>query len=190
MARQSGGPVPESMLVPIEQQRFHQGLEWRIRTMIAQISRRVRSRHGLLASLAAVAAVCVALSAHAAYESGSSDQDIKDSCKDFSVNTNGVLSANRNVWSSHGTVFDTRARTIDLDDKVGFDGSALQYNQTGFSDKCEDETVGLASDKLKLKATCSSKIVKIRIDDMMYNSGLSTMGETPGLYWRPARWSD
>ena len=150
------------------------------------IAQRIRRRYGLLASLTAIVAVGVALSVHAAYTSSSSDGDIKDSCKDFSVTGAGVLSANCNVWDANGNVVSdaTRAHTIDLDDRVDFDGTKLQCNESGsFSGSCEDETVGLFSDKLELKATCSSKIVKMRIDDLMYNNGAEILGSTPGLYW-------
>ena len=158
--------------------------------MVAQTSRRVHSRHGLLPSLAAVAALCLALSAHAAYDSKSTDNDVKDSCKDFSVDTAGVLSANCNLWDSGGTVFDTRARTIDLDEKIGFDGNALKYDSSDYSGKCDSESLTFASDKLTLYATCSEKSVSIRIDDMIWNEGRNFGGHTPNLYWRSARWSD
>ncbi len=154
-------------------------------------SKRICKQHGPLASLVATVAVGVALSVHAAYSATSSDDDVKDSCKDFSVNTYGVMSATCNVWSSHGTVFRQDTHKIDLDHKVGFDGSALQYNQNNFTGQCDDLSVSFGSDRLTLKATCDEKSVSIRIDDMMYNLGGEYAGQgTVGLYWRSARWSD
>ena len=164
-------------------------------TMTTMISQPLYKRPSLLASLAAIAAIGVALSVHATYSGTSSDDDVKDSCKDFSVNSSGLMSASCNTWGSHGDVFDVRTRDIDLDDKVGYDDGALHYNQKDFSGDCEDLSVNLANDKLTLKAVCSDTTISIRIDDMMWNAG----GEYPtsntpaggvGLYWRSSRWSD
>lgn len=145
------------------------------------------TRNGVLGSLAGIAALCVALSAPEtawAYSAESNDQDVLESCKDFNVDGSGVLSANCNEWSSHGDVYGVRARTIDLDEKIGYDG-ALKYNQSDFSAECENESVTSSSGKLTLKATCSGKDVGIRVDDRIYNQGSSAAGAgTPGLYWR------
>lgn len=158
------------------------------------ISRSVRNHSRLLASLAGAVAVVVALSIHAVYGSGTADDDIKDSCKDFSVSADGVLSATCNVWTNKAVVFGTRNHTIDLDEKVGFDGSALQYDQKDFSGKCDSETVSFGSDQLTLKANCPSgaggTTVSIRIDDMIWNEGREFGGYTIGLHWRTRRWSD
>lgn len=140
-------------------------------------------------ALAALAAIALALSVHAAYSSDTADDDIVDSCKDFSVSGDGVLSATCNIWDNQGNVYDTRDYTIDLDDKIGFDGSALQYNGKDFSGNCDSETVSLANDQLTLKANCpegaGGNTVSIRIDDLIWNEGRGWgfAGRTPGLHW-------
>ncbi len=150
-----------------------------------------RARHRLLASLAAATAVGAALSVHAVYSSTSSSQDIMKSCKDFSVSGSGVLTATCNVWSSQGTVHRQDQHTIDLDDKVGFDGSALKYNQTGYSGKCDDEAIVVDNVQILLTARCPSdaQTIHIRIDDMIYNHGGEVGAGDVGLYWRAARGS-
>ena len=64
-------------------------------------SQHIDRRHAF-ASLAAVVCVAVALSVHAAYSSDSTAQGVMDSCKDFSIGGDGVLSATCNVWSAQG----------------------------------------------------------------------------------------
>ena len=150
--------------------------------MIAQIARRVRSRHALLASLAAVAAVCMTPSAQAAYDSGSSSNEVTNSCKDPSVDTNGVLSATCNTWKLDGTVTGTKSHTIDLDGKIGFEDGKLQSGKSDFSGQCDDESISATSDKWELKATCAEKSVGIRIDNLLYSRGLET--GTIGIYWK------
>ena len=153
--------------------------------MTSQLSQHICCRHSLLAALCAVAALSTALPAQAAYDSKSSEQDITKSCKDFSVGTDdGVLSATCNVWGSRGTVHDTRSHTIDLDDEIGFDGSALVSDSSNFSDNCDSDSVTLASSKLTLYATCSEKSVSIRVDDLIYNRGAEIGGHAVGLFWR------
>ncbi len=165
-------------------------------TMLNRTSRRYGAR--TLSVLIALVGFAVALSVHAVYSSKTADDDVKDSCKDFSIDGAGVLSATCNVWDSHEIVYDTGNYTIDLDAKVGYDGRELQYNLKGFSNICKDETVGLADDKLILKADCplggsKTKTVSIRIDDMIWNEGRGFPGGAHvslGLHWRQARWSD
>lgn len=159
------------------------------------ISRPVRYQSRLLAALAALVAVAVALSVHARYSDDSIDKDVMNSCKNFSVDGDGVLSMTCNVWSTDGDVYGTEDRTIDLDEKIGFDGSALQYNQSDFSGKCHGEHVNTwTTGQLTLRANCplglGGKTVAMRVDDMIYNEGGAAHGVTPGLYWRSTRSSD
>ena len=159
--------------------------------MTSQLSQHIHRRHGLLAALCAVAAVCAALSAYAAYDSMSSSSDIMDSCTSFTVDSAGVLTATCNVWDDIGQVKRTQQHTIDLDERVGFDGTALKTHKTGFSDKCKEEVTSLTSDnKLNVAADCSETgkegtyvHVSVRIDDLMYNRGYEGPGQTVGLYW-------
>ena len=145
-----------------------------------------RSLNGVLASLAAIVAVCATLSvpvsAWAAYDAKSIDGDILKSCNGFTVNSSGVLSATCNEWSEQeGEVEGTSYRTIDLDEKIGVKDGKLEYNQSNVSSDCSGMNVTLSSDKLTLKATCSHKTVGIRLDDRIKNDG--GRKENPGLYW-------
>ena len=169
--------------------------------MVSYISRGLHRSQGVLASLVGITAVCVALSARADYDATSSDIDVKDSCKDFSVDGDGVLTAPCNDWGSNHIVDGTSERDIDLDDKIGFDGSELKFNLADFSDKCVSETVSFGSDKLTLKAECSEtaeatgggKTVSIRIDWLLFNDPTGLLAGSilgAGLNWRQSPWSD
>ena len=139
------------------------------------------SRHAVLASITAIICVAVALSVHAAYSDQSSDQDIRDSCKDFSVDADGVLSATCNTWKMDGTVTGTYSDTIDLDDKIGWDGHHLQRNSSDYSDECYDESIVIYTTNIYLHVTCKNErpddtypietTEQIRIDDLVSNRG-------------------
>lgn len=158
--------------------------------MNSQISQCLHRSRVVLASLAGIAAVCLALSAQAAYDSSSRDLDVTKSCTDFKIGGLGDMSATCNVWGMQGEMRSTQTHAIDLDDKIGFDDGALNSDGSDFSDKCDNESVTLSSDQLILKATCSDaeeaaaaegKSVSIRIDDLLVNQGLET--GVVGLKW-------
>ena len=145
-----------------------------------------RNLNGALASLAGIVAVCAALSvpapAWAAYDSKSTDGDVLSSCKDFSINSSGVLSANCNEWDND-KVQSVKARVIDLDEKIGLKDGKLEYNQSNVSGDCSDLSVSVSSSKLTLSAVCGEKTVGIRLDDRITNEGYGGPDGDPGLYW-------
>ena len=144
---------------------------------------------GVLASLAGIVAVCATLSvpapAWAAYDAKSTDENILKSCTDFRTDSAGVMSANCNEWDD-GKVQSVKARTIDLDEKIGLKDGKLEYGQSNFSGVCKDETVSWSSSKVVLAAACEGKIVGIRLDDRITNVGYGGTGGDPGLYWSDA----
>ena len=148
-----------------------------------------RNLNGALASFAGIAAVCATLSAPApawaGYDAKSTDGDIMESCKDFSISSSGVLSANCNEWDND-KVQSVEARTIDLDEKIGVKDGALVYNGSNFSDECRDETANWNDSELAVAALCAGKIVGIRLDDRITNEGYGGAGGNPGLYWTDA----
>ena len=150
-----------------------------------------RNLNGVLASLAGIVAVCATLSvpvsAWAAYDAKSTDGDVLKSCKDFSINSSGVLSANCNEWDNNNEVQSVEARTIDLDEKIGADSGGLVFNSSNFSDKCSDLTIAVRFSKLNLQATCENVRTGLFLNDRITNVGYDDPDGTPGLYWAEAR---
>ena len=148
-----------------------------------------RNLNGALASLAGIAVVCATLSvpapAWAAYDAKSTDGDVLKSCKDFSIDSSGVMSANCNEWDND-KVQSVEARTIDLDEKVGADAGGLVYDSSNFSDKCSDLTIAVRFGKLNLQAVCGEVRTGIFLNDRITNVGYGGTDGDPGLYWTDA----
>ena len=114
---------------------------------------------------AALAAIVVGLGQASAtttyttimYEEGSTSADIDVSCKEFSVASNGVLSATCNYDDSGSTA--TKSTTLDLDTVLGCDDYGnLSWSDTDFSD--DSTNIGLELDStgrdLWVVATCGN----------------------------------
>ena len=144
------------------------------------------SPNSVLASLAGIVSVCailsVPVSAWAAYDAKSTDGDVLSSCKDFSINSSGVMSANCNEWDNN-KVQSVEARTIDLDEKVGADAGGLVYDSSNFSDKCSDLTIAVRFGKLNLQAVCGEVRTGLFLSDRITNEGYGGTDANPGLYW-------
>ena len=149
-------------------------------------------RVGLPACMAL--ALAFAGSAHAGYDGHSTSTDITRSCKNFSVNSSGVLSLTCNRWDTYG-VDGTRDYTIDLDDKVTNSNTSLAWASSGtgdFTSSCQNESVALnSSDNLMLSADCTDVhrlsywSSSLRIDQKLENKGFINAGTGTKVRWKP-----
>ena len=138
-----------------------------------------------------ILAMTAAESAFAGYSSRSIESNIMNSCKNFSINSSGLLTAICNEWDAW-SVSNTEKHSIDLDSNIGNTNGELNFaangSQSNFSRTCDTETVNVQNNQLILEASCDgpsgSQInSSIRIDHRLLNEGWVASKNT-GLKWK------
>lgn len=159
----------------------------------------------LIAALSSVALVVASVVVHAAFSATNMTDDIVDSCENFSISTDGVLTATCNRWEYGHTdcadrtttcVTGTYTDTIDLDERVGTIRGNLTLDLTGtrsnFTSTCDSSSfsVGVNSeDELDLEATCTYNGTQVtsstRLCYGVLNRGFKISNDDPDhLSWR------